>query len=267
MNRRLPFLEQDAEELRSSLVRHARADAAPPHAVRRTLRRVAVSLSGAIGIGATTATATAGKVSGLMVSTLVVKWAIVGATAGAVAIGIASRATRPHDAPPAPATVPAPQLEPAGRAPLSEGPPAVAPEEALEVGIPQPDTRGASGARGARRSTETEAIGEAAAPEVLPRPVPAPVLTPPANLARELALLEEARNAMVQGRPAAALGTLAVYDKEFAAGKMSSEATALRVEALVKAGLRDEGRAVARAFLAKYPRSPLVDRVRATAGL
>jgi hypothetical protein len=266
MNRRQPFLEQDAEKLRSSLVRHARADAAPPHAVHRTLGRVAVGVSGAIGIGATTSAASAAKVSGLAVSTLVVKWALVGATAGAVTLGIASRATRANDAHPAAAGIRAPHVEPAGRA-LSESPRVIATQETLEIGIPKPEPPEVSGARTVRRPTQTEVVVERAAPEILSPPAPVPALEPPATLTRELALLEEARNAVIQGRPAAALSTLAAYEKEFAAGSMSSEATALRVEALVKAGLRDEGRAAARAFLAKYPQSPLVDRVRVTAGL
>jgi outer membrane protein assembly factor BamD (BamD/ComL family) len=89
----------------------------------------------------------------------------------------------------------------------------------------------------------------------------------PTVLAQELGRLEEVRQAMAQGRAARALELLGRYNRDFASGSMSSEAAALRVEALVRAGRHEEAREAARAFLAKYPRSPLSDRVRVAAGL
>jgi hypothetical protein len=75
------------------------------------------------------------------------------------------------------------------------------------------------------------------------------------------------RAAMAQGRAAHALELLGSYNHDFASGSMSSEAAALRVEALVRAGRQEEAREAALTFLAKCPRSPLSDRVRVAAGL
>jgi hypothetical protein len=136
--------------------------------------------------------------------------------------------------------------------------------EAIPIEV-SPEKQLAAVERSARRPLELEGNRQSIAREVEP-PAPSPSVGP-RGLARELFILEQAREAMVQGRPASALAALAQYDREFASGSMSAEATALRIEALMQSGRADEGRSSARAFMATYPRSPLVDRVRVAAGL
>jgi TolA-binding protein len=82
------------------------------------------------------------------------------------------------------------------------------------------------------------------------------------SLKRELDFLENARGDLLQGAPAAALAALNNYDRSFPAGTMKAEAVALRVEALVAAGRREEAAFLARTFLATHPDSPLTGRIR-----
>ena len=125
------------------------------------------------------------------------------------------------------------------------------------------------------RSRETtqgrNAVVPTAAPST-PAP-PAPAAPAPAeephdqsvalSLKRELALLENARSDLRQQAPAAALAALNAYDHTFPAGTMKAEATALRIEALVAAGRREEAALLARTFLSTHSDSPLTGRIRA----
>ena len=104
-------------------------------------------------------------------------------------------------------------------------------------------------------------------------PAPAPVADPVASaaqrtdvtaqLSRELGYLERARAQLRQQFPVAALDALNDYERAFPSGTMKVEASALRVEALVEAGRRDDAIRLGRAFLAAYPRNPMAHRVRA----
>ena len=66
------------------------------------------------------------------------------------------------------------------------------------------------------------------------------------------------------GDAAGALAALDRYDAQFGkSGSLRVEATALRVEALVRAGQRKRAEALADAFLASHPNSPYATRIRA----
>lgn len=80
-------------------------------------------------------------------------------------------------------------------------------------------------------------------------------------LLHEIALLEEARRALADKAPIRASEALGRYDRECPAGSMTMEAMALRIEAFGESNRYAEARALAREFLAKYPRSPLVVRI------
>ena len=243
----------DRDELRQYLVGHARADRAPSLALQSAITRVTKAASGAaVGFGAVSAAASAGKAA----PALAAKWLIVGAIAGAATVGIGEGARYRHaTAPEAVATVDLPAkpnvvAAPARRVEAAE------PSAVAVAPVPPPAAR----ARVAP-SDDEEVIDEPVVPTAA-----APSAASPSGIGRELALLDDARSAIVRGDAASALAALARYDREFAAGGMSSEAAALRVEALMLAGRQDEARALGDAFLSRYPRSPLVSRVRKAIG-
>jgi hypothetical protein len=86
------------------------------------------------------------------------------------------------------------------------------------------------------------------------------------TLAREVALLREARLALAHGDARAALTAIDRRDREFPQGSLGPEATVLRVESLVRAGDRARATNVASSFLLYQPRGPHADRMRALLG-
>jgi hypothetical protein len=87
------------------------------------------------------------------------------------------------------------------------------------------------------------------------------------DISLEIAALDEARTALRAGRTTEALGALDRYDTAFArGGSLRVEATALRIEALLRAGSRARATSLAHAFLARNPKSPYAARVRALIG-
>jgi hypothetical protein len=126
-----------------------------------------------------------------------------------------------------------------------------------------------------------------ASPESLESPVPlassvtddaAPVATrvpsaparPHANAARrpqpsleaELEHLRVARSDMVAGDPEAALGRLERYRREVRDGALAPEAEAMTIDALARAGRRQEALQRAERFLQRHAGSPQATRVR-----
>ncbi|HEX3849654.1 MAG TPA: hypothetical protein VHW01_01735 [Polyangiaceae bacterium] len=86
------------------------------------------------------------------------------------------------------------------------------------------------------------------------------------DLAGELAALDGAAKAIQAGNGAGALTLLDAYARTFPHGSLDLEAKVLRAEALDSAGRHDEAAARARAFVARYPTSPLAVRMRRLAG-
>ncbi|MFO0643328.1 MAG: hypothetical protein U0183_29145 [Polyangiaceae bacterium] len=110
-------------------------------------------------------------------------------------------------------------------------------------------------------------------------PAPSPVETSPKKattvvkpaapdpLHDEVARLDEARAKLARGDAAGALVSLDQHDREFPRGLLGAEADVLRVEALVKAGRRDEARARGERLLAREPNGPHAKRLRTLLGL
>jgi len=82
----------------------------------------------------------------------------------------------------------------------------------------------------------------------------------------ELATLDQARSALASGNPAQALSILDAYAMRFPHASMASEATVLRIEALVRAGDRAAAQRVADSFLSFNPQSPYAARIRSLLG-
>ena len=91
--------------------------------------------------------------------------------------------------------------------------------------------------------------------------VPAPA---PSTLAAERTLLETARTALTRGNASEALDALSRHERLFAHGELAEERESLRVQALLLAGRREEARAAAQRFEAKYPKSLSIAAVRAS---
>jgi len=92
---------------------------------------------------------------------------------------------------------------------------------------------------------------------------PPSATTPGGALAREVALLDEAKAALEGGRPAQALSLLERHRKEMPAGRLAPEAGYLRVAAMLERGDLRAAENEAEALLASDPTSPHAKRVRA----
>jgi hypothetical protein len=96
-------------------------------------------------------------------------------------------------------------------------------------------------------------------------PAPAKSATPrvrPATLQEELALVDQARQALLDGNVQSARSGLAQYDKVATNHQLAAEATLLRMQILAAEGRAAEASQLAREFAAQNPNNPLVDRAK-----
>jgi hypothetical protein len=87
------------------------------------------------------------------------------------------------------------------------------------------------------------------------------------TLAREVELLDQARQALGRGDGTLALGTLDRFAREFPRGRLSAEAFVVRLQALMRAGRAAEARTLAEQHLRARPSSPHAQRIREITGL
>jgi hypothetical protein len=127
--------------------------------------------------------------------------------------------------------------------------------------------------RAAPQVVYVDRVAPAPAAPPVPQAAPVPVSAPPATatgtvtatvrgpspqssqLSAERVLLDEARAAIAQGEPARALDRLARHRRTFPIPILGEEREAMVVEALAKAGRRDEAIARAAAFHKSWPDS------------
>jgi hypothetical protein len=79
--------------------------------------------------------------------------------------------------------------------------------------------------------------------------------------AKELSVLQPARQAVARQDFALALGAIAAHQRNYPAGKLSEEREALRVKALLGLGRVAEAERAGTAFHARFPRSALIGRI------
>lgn len=259
------------------------ADDGPSSTSRRDVARK-------LGIAAGLATV----VSGEAVATGTALWwklAMVVVIAGGVTVGVITHSGGSDDdqaivTPPPPAQIAAPgpsgpaRVEvapPPAPAPVAEAPTAPMPPEAP----PPPHVRAPARVRVAppvAPPAQAPAPAPAAAPEPAPAPsdisippveVTAPEVAPPPpapvdprRLALEVSLIDRARAAVTANDIPRALAVLDEYRKSFADGALVEEAELVRIEALLAAHRSAEASEAGRAFLARFPHSPLARRVR-----
>jgi TolA-binding protein len=154
-----------------------------------------------------------------------------------VAVGVGAYAlTAPS--PLTPVAHPAPVATPAAPAP----PPMAVPDE------PTPE----EGAESARAEASAATARKTGAPRKAIDPL----------LGEEIELFDAARTAARNGQAGQALLLLDEYAKSFPSGRFSLEAAALRIESLAATGKHAQARTLAQRFIARHPKSLLVERVR-----
>ncbi|HEY2410402.1 MAG TPA: hypothetical protein VGI10_30560 [Polyangiaceae bacterium] len=236
------------------LLASADLDQAPAHSLERSLQAAAAATAVASGIAASQAAAStlAGKATGAFA---LVKW--LGFVTLVGAAGIGGNAWRKSHASAAAVASAAhvrgalpPEL-PVTAMPASAS--SVAAEAAADpTATATADSSAAPDSSGAPASTPRSASARSA-PSAHSQP----------DLARDIAALDQVRQALRAGRSNDALAALARYDAEFGkSGALRVEANVLRIEATARAGDRARAQTLARAFLAQNPQSPYAARVR-----
>ena len=258
---RLLTSSEDTFELK--VLRTAELDEPSAAAVRRTLQALAV---GTAAVATWTSTAAAGASAAPATATallapaggwLVVKYLGLGLVVGAVttagAYGVSEMAERGPI--PTEHSAPLPSAERAREAwvaPLSS------------VAHPRPSA-----------AARTDAPSHAAF-ESPPAPEPGTVRGPPpvaefptaplaaqrqSSLAEEVSMLDRARSYLEQRNGAAVLAELDRYQAARSSHLLQTEATVLRIEALLQLGNRPEARRLARLVLAQHPPHRLAERL------
>ncbi|HXU02345.1 MAG TPA: hypothetical protein VN903_15370 [Polyangia bacterium] len=143
----------------------------------------------------------------------------------------------------------------------SEPPVVVAPVVAAPV-TPPPEPTIIPEARGPRPEAPTANVPTHAVASPRPR-----AITTAGDLSAEVALIDSARAAVSAGAARNALDLLRRYQDKYPAGSFRPEATAIRIEALMKLGRETEARALAERFVAENRGSLLARRVADVAGL
>ena len=175
-------------------------------------------------------------------------------------------------APPVPSPSRAAPQPPASPRTPTRGPRAGASPPVVAQAVPG-DEAVAAAAPAPGQAPPTAAAPEVRAPEpAVPEPVapPAPeVVTPPpaeiaagpGRLAAEVALVDRARTSLGAGDYPAAKAALAEYHQRFASGDLDAEADVVMIELLIAEHEIGAARTLGTGFLARFPRSPLAQRV------
>jgi hypothetical protein len=134
----------------------------------------------------------------------------------------------------------------------------------LLLAHPSPPTPTADRPPPARSSAAPGAPAIGASPAMVTPPAATaekPTAAAGGALRDEIALIDGARAALAGGSTAQALALLERYRAHHPRGMLLPEALALHIEAIDRSGEHARARALARAFLAEYPQSPLAQRL------
>jgi len=228
------LLETDATEFERRLLRAAQETGPSRAASARMARALGVTAGVAATTGAVKTLAAVGAASkatagaGISAASAWITAGVIGLVVAGAVVG-----TRVWRAP-----RPAPVLAPEQPSPASD-------EPAPPVVAPSPEPARSSASPGRR----THAA--ASAPE----------------LRDQIELLDAARASLSSGADRRALDLVRRYEDRYPTGSFRPEATALKVEALVKLGRQPEARALAQRFVAEHRGSLLAARVAELAGV
>ncbi len=190
--------------------------------------------------------------------TVVAAKAVVAPSEGTVAASLATSTATSTEG------LPAPRRHGAAAAPLNAPPPESVPTMPAAAPSPLPSP--------AAIPTVPETPPKPEAPITRHESAPAPAQTTTAGkaptpgpsssastLSAEIAALDEAKRALGGGDAAEAIRQVDAYRAAFHGGILAAEASALRVQALARAGKRDEARAELARLRAGHPESPLLE--------
>ncbi len=275
---------EDVERIEQKLFESLSRDEPPARARRAT--------AAALGLGTAALTsATAGAQGAAVIAKagpLLVKWVGLGTLAAAVSVSAIRYVSEP---PPAESPKPVVTMTSAPRAAkepsavsktVAPEPAAAQPTVAPTLSTQAPPPIPSDETRIAQRSSNSLAKPAAVAapaspvtgfekpedrvsgpsvPVVDSRQLAAPAIES-RQLAAEVAMLDQARSAIVTKDGERALDALGRYGREFPAATLNLEATVLRIEALFLTGSPDAATSLGREFLAAHPTSTHATRVR-----
>jgi hypothetical protein len=245
------LIEHEADELERDMLLAGRRDG-PSSARRRAITAgLGVGMASTLTVASAAKAAAAGAAkagvphSVSWLSQLVrAPWTVGGALgAAAIAAGVSLWPAAPSSPTTVSSTLTAPLTKPA-----PPGPPA-----------PRVDEPAPTAPRPAQFQAPSLAASRGPAP-----PDAAPAAAP--SLADELALLETARAALVRGEPRRTLSVLDEHARSFRRPRLTTEASVLRIEALVASGDRPRAARLGKDFLAKHANGPYERRVRSLIG-
>ena len=227
---------------------------------------------------ASSGTAGAGAAAGIGLSaTVLVKCFVLGAALGVGAtsvVPVARYVTRPTPTSSATFSVPAPE-----RARATHARDVATAQGKIDRGIlapAEPDAKvPAVSAPPVPAGTAASAPELSGVAELSPLPAALPSSAPQSEplgsdtnrLKLEALELAKASNLLERGDTSGALGVLEASRARFANGSMVEERDALVIDALAKQGNLELARDAARRFVVRFPKSPLVERVKRTSGL
>jgi hypothetical protein len=251
------LIEHEADELERDMLLAGRRDG-PSSARRRAITAgLGVGMASTLTVASAAKAAAAGAAKASVphgvswLSQLVrAPWAVGGALgAAAIAAGVSLWPAAPSSPTTVSSTLTAPLAKPAPpRPPAPPAPPA-----------PRVDEPAPTKPRPAQFQAPSLAASRGPAP-----PDAAPAAAP--SLADELALLETARAALVRGEPRRTLSVLDEHARNFRRPRLTTEASVLRIEALVASGDRARAARLGKDFLAKHANGPYERRVRSLIG-
>lgn len=223
-------LEPMSPQLRELLEAERPLDSVPAPTRAKLYGKLSATLGvAAVGAAAGHAVAT-GNAASVMATTKAVIAAVAFSVGGAVGAGVHAVVSKP---PPPP-----PPIVLRVEVPVPTPPPA--PTLAVEPEAPPPQ------------------VAMKPSPRV-PAPAPAPKRS--GELGAERSLIERARAALSRNEPAAALAALADHRREHPDGQLAEERTALQIIALTQTGRREDARALAAEFRAKWSQSLMMPAV------
>lgn len=251
-------LSSDAQ---NALERGFRLDGPSAERRERVKGRVLVAIGGGVtALGTVSSVAGAAgpavAVGGLksLLGTSLVVWFVTGVGAGLGVGGVAAVAQHVQVATPAAhltATEVARAPEPAP-AKAAEAPPAPPAAETTRRPVVEPPARdGHVAPPVAIAAREPRAAVEGTAPSA----------PDPTSMSEEASLLQSAQRALAAGRADAALGLLAEHELRFPSGALAEERRVAKILALCALGRVEEASILARAFVARSPRSVLIPRL------
>ena len=217
-----------ATDLERTLLQAARNERPSPELTARMAAGLGIS------VGAALTTAAAPAAAAKTTLSVWTAWVSAGALAVAVTAGV----------------VGVQMVRAPAQAPVKAAPPVAAP--AITPPVAE-----------APRAPSVVAVPVARVEKIRRRPIAAaaPVAAPASDLRDQIALIDAARAAVKTGSSERALVLLRRYDASYPGGAFEPESLALRIEALEQDGRHAEARTLARDFLARYPRSPVADRI------